>query len=288
MRRARVFAAVGLALALVAPAALAEPTKRECIDANTQAQIALKSGRLHEAKAAFQSCAVAACPASVRQDCTERLDAVASRQPSVILAAKDAAGHELVAARVRLDDQPLTDKLDGVAIDVDPGEHELAFEVEGQAPVTVTITLHERDVGHRVEVVIGTKAKPPAPTSPAVGSAPSKATADGSGRRTAGIALGSAGLVGLVVGAVLGGLASSKWSDSQANCPKGSMTRCTKYDAAVADHTSAERLSTFSTIAFVAGSVFVAGGLVLYLTAPRRRSVGLAPTPGGAALVGSF
>lgn len=289
VRASVVVLATATVVALLAPAAHAEPTKRECIDANTQAQVALKGGRLRAAKVALQSCAVAACPASVAQDCTQRLDAVALRVPSIIVAAKDATGHALTAVRVRLDDKPLTEKLDETAFDVEPGEHKLTFEVDGEPPVTSTIMIQERDVGHRLEVVIGGKASSGSSVamSPETGAveAPPKA-APGGTRRVAAFALGGVGVAGLVVGGVLGGLAASKWSKSKDACADAKT--CADHDTAVADHTSAEHLATGSTVAILTGGVLAVTGLVIYLMAPRQRSVGISPTTNGAVLVGSF
>jgi hypothetical protein len=102
--------------------------------------------------------------------------------------------------------------------------------------------------------------------------------------------VGVAGIAGLGVGGLLGGLASSKYSRAKQAC--SSPTTCPSYDQAVADHDSAVSLATGSTVAVIAGGALLGTGLVLYLTAPPRSS-NVAIVPGsaggaGATLTGSF
>ena len=90
-----------------------------------------------------------------------------------------------------------------------------------------------------------------------------------------GIALGIAGITGLGLGGVFGGIASSHWSDAQSTC--ASKTNCRSRPEALSDRSTALGLATASTIAFIARRALVVGGVVLWITAPssrmRRRSV---------------
>lgn len=87
-------------------------------------------------------------------------------------------------------------------------------------------------------------------------------------QRKIAIGAGAAGVAGLVVGGVLGGLAMGKVGDSNAGCTKiaDGTFQCTPDAAKMRD--DAKGLSMISTIGFVAGGVLAAGGVVLWLTAP--------------------
>ena len=59
---------------------------------------------------------------------------------------------------------------------------------------------------------------------------------------------------------------------------------------AVTDHDNAVTFGTVSDVGFIAGGVLLAGGLALYLTAPKHASpsVGFLVTPNGLEMRGRF
>ena len=66
---------------------------------------------------------------------------------------------------------------------------------------------------------------------------------------------------------------------------------CAPGSTAYALRDDASSMATISTIAFVAGGVALAGGLTLFLVAPKRSggaSAAVAPTPGGVLFSGRF
>jgi hypothetical protein len=210
----------------------------------------------------------------VRADCTRRLDELEAAAPTIAFEIKDASGADVTTAvRVTLDGQPLSDRLTGQAMPVDPGEHTFIFEAPGHAPVTRTLTVTEGVKG-RGEVITlvplapgGPTSSGPAPVSPTPGPVPpGPATPESSGMaplKVVGLALGGAGVAGLVVGGVFGGLAFSKASAQKSAC--ASAASCSDHGGAVQDRSSGETDSTISTVAFVAGGALLAGGAVLFL-----------------------
>jgi len=209
------------------------PSKRECIDANAQAQLQQKDGKLRAAQTSLRLCTSPSCPAVVRDDCAQRLDALERVLPSLVFEVKDGSGADLTAVRVSLDGQLLAEKLDGTALAVDPGDHAFTFEVAGRSPVTMKLVIREGDRARRERVLIGPAIAPrPAPVvvvapTPAVAveepkDPPGEPAADlgmpGSAQRTVGVVVAVGGVVGLGVGGLLAGLASSSWSSSQTNC----------------------------------------------------------------------
>ncbi len=128
----------------------------------------------------------------------------------------------------------------------------------------------------------------------------------GAGRRLAGIVVGGVGVAGLAVGSVFGLLATGAKSDVKSACGGSYPTGCTNPDGtpqaplnkdAVAKNDTAKKDALLSTVFFVSGAVLVAGGAVLYFTAPREKGneaarLHLAPAVGpgtaGAFVAGSF
>jgi hypothetical protein len=257
-----------LSTIVFAPAALAEITKTQCVDADTQAQQLRRDEKLIAARAQLKTCTDQACPALVRDDCAQRLDEIDKLQPSLVFDVKDGQGRDLTDVKVTVDGQALVDNLSGAAIPVDPGTRSFTFEVKGEEPVTRQLVLHEGDKARHEKVIIG-KVVPP----------PEVATSDGSTQRTAGVVMGVFGLVGLGVGGVFGGLAASKWSTAQSDCPTSGMCTQSGNTQAKGEETNAKTLAGVSTVGFIAGGVLAAGGIVLYVLAPSKSSKEGKPPP---------
>jgi hypothetical protein len=88
------------------------------------------------------------------------------------------------------------------------------------------------------------------------------------GQRIGGVAMGGAGLVSMIVGAAFAAKAAAKNSDSLPHCLPSDVTKC---DATgVALRNDAFTAAHVSTGTFIAGGVLAAGGIVVFLTAPRK------------------
>jgi hypothetical protein len=263
----------------------ADVTKAQCVDANSSAQSLRRSGRFSAAREQLLLCGDSKCPDVVRVDCARRLDELEQTQPTIVFEVKDASGGDISAVNVTLDGHPFADKLDGTALKVDPGSHAFTFSAAGQTPVTKNLVVVEGEKGRRERIVIGSpEATPPGgePTkagqqsaettaAPANGPQPGAlstgaSSSDGSTQRTLGLVAGGAGVVGIAVGSVFGLLASSSFNAQKSDC--ASLTQCKNYGQAVSDHDRTETDGTVSTVAFIAGGVLLAGGAVLFFTAP--------------------
>jgi len=89
------------------------------------------------------------------------------------------------------------------------------------------------------------------------------------------------GIIGLGLGGAFGALASSEWSKAQKECATSASCTANENSLANGDRTNALTLATVSTIGFIAGGALLAGGVVLYLVAPRASSsTGLVVAPG--------
>jgi hypothetical protein len=288
-----VAAAMALAAGLVAPVARADTAA--CIAANEQALTLRKQGKLRDALQQLALCADASCPAEVAAECSRQIDEVKALVPTLILAATDGTGNDLSDVKVSMDGAPLATILDGRPIPLDPGEHTFTFEVQGQAPVNKTLVIREGDRDRRESVVIG--APPPVPPAPFRPSGPREEPSMWTTRRLIAAIAAGVGVVGVGFGAGWGAYAISSQNREKSDC---SAQRCSNPAQATEDYNTAKQDATASTIALVAGAVLVAGGAVLWFTAPSPESMvpvghtlGVAPTVaghngGGLLLVGSF
>jgi hypothetical protein len=98
------------------------------------------------------------------------------------------------------------------------------------------------------------------------------------GQRAAGIAVGSVGVVGVIVGSALGGLAVSKNSASKQDCSPADPNSCTP--AGVALRQVAITTGNASTAAIVVGSALVTTGIVLFATGAPSKKTELTKTEG--------
>jgi hypothetical protein len=249
--KVRSFAAA--AIVLVAGEALAAPSATECISANESSIRLRKEKKLLEAREKSAVCADAACPAEIRDECSQKLIETTAAIPTLVLSAKDASGNDLVAVRVTMDGVSFVDRLDGTAVPVNPGPHVFRFETAGQA-IDKTIVLREGDRDRHAAIRFGV------------------ATTEGSvrdpGRRTAGIVVGAAGVVGLGFGVVAAIVAAGLSKSSQNECKLATACDGSAYAHAQRDYNAAVTWSHVSEAGFAVGGVALVVGGILFFTAP--------------------
>jgi hypothetical protein len=269
-RAVLVSALFGLSLA-TARDALADPTKAQCVEADTAAQSDRRGEHLRAAREHLELCSKPACPALVREDCFQRLSDLESMAPTIVFAAKDAAGEDVAAVRVSMDGAPFATELAGAALPVDPGLHTFTFDTDGASTVEKKVVVREGEKGRQERIIFSTLHAPAvlvvAPLPPP--SVDHATTSSWTSQKTAAVVAGAVGLAGVIAGSITGAMAFSRWSSSQSECGDAG---CTDRAKALSDHDSASTFATVSDAAFIAGGVLVAGGVVLYLTAPRARS----------------
>lgn len=188
----------------------------------------------------------------------------------------------------------------GVALPADPGKHTFVAEAPGKQPHTAEVSTG--GPGKTVTVTLPALEAAPV-TAPAASAGPTATTgpvtapAEDSGRatrRTIGLVVGGAGVAAVVVGAVMGGLANSKWNDAQDNFCR---TENLCDDTGVALVGEAKTFATVSTALFIGGGVLAAGGATLFLVSlggGKKEATGLTlvpsagPQSGGLLVKGRF
>jgi hypothetical protein len=262
------------AIVLTTGAALADPTKDECMNSNESAQGHRASGRLRQAENELTVCVAHSCPVPVRNDCSERLNEVQRAMPTVVLAVRNARGDDLTAVRVLMDGTPLAAALGGSAIDVDPGAHTFSFEAKGYAPFQEEVLVREGEKERSVPVVLRpaeqARAEPvPVAPPPGPANAPLQPSASGgetghglSTRRWAALAMVGTGVVGAGVGGILGLVAKSQFDTARQE------PGVQRHD----DSVTAVNTGNAATVVACAGGLLAVAGGVLWLTAPGPRA----------------
>jgi hypothetical protein len=173
-----------------------------CFASSAEGQKLELAGKLRLGRAQFVTCAAAKCPKEVADDCAEHLAKIDKRLGSIVVSLR-ADGKDVSDARVLIDGEVSSEKLDGQPIMVEPGKHKVRIERTGAAAI-------ERDV----DVAEGAKLQPLAVT---VETPPPPATSRPI--PVASIALGAVGLVGLGCFAGFGIAALGQSSDLHARAP---------------------------------------------------------------------
>jgi hypothetical protein len=181
MLRAHASVAIAAAIACLAPAVARADDKRECIAASEDAQQLRIDGKLLAARTRLLDCARPECPSIVRQDCAQWMADVVAATPSVVLGARDARGHDVLAVRASMDGAPLADRLDGRPVPVDPGVHLFRFESTSAPGVAADAQVLVR-AGEKNREITVTLPTPSAPAAAAAGAAPESPGAREAGR----------------------------------------------------------------------------------------------------------
>jgi hypothetical protein len=128
------------------------------------------------------------------------------------------------------------------------------------------------------------------PSAPAV---PERAEGGGPGPRLMGLVVAGVGVVGLGVGAGFALSAKSQYNTSLSNCEPSNPDACN--GTGVSQRNDARSAGNIASVAVSVGAAALAGGAVIWLTAPHggqppssSARIGIAPTLGGAFVQGAW
>jgi hypothetical protein len=223
----RAFGFATLALLLAARDSFAQSDLKVCAAAAEDGQRLAAEGKLSSAREKLLSCARPQCRSLISKDCQKWLEEVDERTPTIVVAAVDTNGKDVVDVRVLIDGVVLAEHFDGRALAIDPGAHvirvETASGLEAEERLMAREGEKERIVRLRVDAHSANPASPgqvtplaggapptPAPASagfPGAGGATHAALPEpnpSSGRTTATYAVGALGIAGLATFAAFG------------------------------------------------------------------------------------
>ncbi|MET0594557.1 MAG: hypothetical protein ABW133_17790 [Polyangiaceae bacterium] len=249
-----------------------------------------KAGRVASAWATFREAADAASTAKEPQrartgrERAQRLEPLLSRLTIQVASETQ----QLTGLTVDRKDKQIQSALFNVPVPTDPGEYTITATAPGYESWSGTVTVPEKAGRVSINVPALKKASadsastaPSAPTTvpPTTGTAQpgddaarqaafnassTSAESRSSSQRTMGIVLGAAGVVGIGVGSFFGLSAMSKNSEAADLCPN---KECKSADGLSLTE-DAKSAATGANIAFGLGLAALAGGAVLYFTAP--------------------
>jgi hypothetical protein len=294
---------LSIALALIAPTALAEPTASDRATARTLAQEgqhALETKNYTMAIDKFSRAdslvhaptlllglaraQVGSIKLVEAQESYNRIirEGVAANSPKSWSKAVDDANKEVGAISPRIpwvtisvlgpsnpevviDNVPVPHASLGVKRAINPGSHKVKVTAEGYLPQEKMITLSEgQSLTVNLELEQAPEAAPPPKKEVAATTADTTTATSNEWRKTVAYVAFGVGGASLIVGGVAGGLAIAKHSQLSDSC---SGTSCPPSQQATLD--SYHRLGTISDVGFIVGGIGVAAGVILLVTQPK-------------------
>ena len=291
-----------VALALVASslpvrtAYAADGTAAACASAYEKAQYLRRDKKLRAAHKELLVCSQTSCPAAVVSDCTQWLSEVEKGTPTVVFDARDPKGQSVADVKVYMDGELLQNKLDGTAVQVDPGTHTFRFEPAsapaGEQQVLVLEGEKTRVITFSITGAASSGHAEQNGNSSQGGAAVE--TSSGGGTKAVGLILAGVGVAALAGGIVFGAMGSSQASSDKD--PGGCAPNCSDSEVS-----SIKTKLILSDVLIPVGIVGIGAGVVLFLTAggssksatttgANKIHFDAGPTKGGASfgLSGSF
>jgi hypothetical protein len=268
IRRSLVFLACSSALA--APRlVLAAGSADACVAASEHAQELRNAGKLTAAREELVACSKPECPKIVQEDCTRWMGEVLASLPSVVPAAKDANGKDVVEGKFLIDGKVATDSLDGKPVSVDTGLHVFRIESRGMKPVEERVVVRAGEQNRVITMKLDVETAPPpmAPSAPPEKSKPLPVLP---------LALGAAGVVLLGVALYMDLAATGDAHDLRNSCAP----TCAQGDV--------DDIKTKYTIAGIGAGVgaaaLIAGGVLYVARKNSDAAIAVAPLVGGGAV----
>jgi hypothetical protein len=244
-----------------------------------------KSGRVASAWATFREASSKAAAAG-QQDrariASERAGALEPRLSRLRIKVSD----ELPGLEVKRNGAAIGRDIWGAPVPVDPGSYQIEARATNKAPWSTRYDVpaqpgtYEVVVPALVDAPAGSAPAPPVTAVPGAspprgGDTAARPSSTGDTQRIAAIVVGGLGVVGLGIGVGFVASAVSKDSEADDHCD-GTQCRDEQGETLSKDARSAGNVAT---VALAVGAAAVAGGVVLYLTAPRGPAA--APASGG-------
>ena len=271
------FCALVPTILCVASTTLAETTPApasDCVQSFENAQRQRKEGKLKASVESLIACSQPNCPAFISKECTSIYSEVQSSLPSITVRATDGQGQLLTEVDVFVDGELLTKKLDGRAVPIDPGVHEVRFETAGKAPISQKVLVAEGEKNKLVSVEYPapkpttpepTAASPTAPIAPVATPQP----VEKSGPPIAAYVVGGLGIAAVGAGVILRVVADGEYDDLKGSCSPN----CTSDDTDPVDMKYNLSIASFA----VGGAAIATSAVLFILHAGSEKS---APTAG--------
>jgi hypothetical protein len=127
---------------LRAERASAEDKPAQCLAAYEDAQVLRRQGDLVSSARQLLACGGPACPVRMQRDCQRWWDEVQRSLPTVVFRVRGPNGEALANATIAIDGAPAR-PVDGRAVQMNPGQHEIVFAHPGYAPLRTPVFITE-------------------------------------------------------------------------------------------------------------------------------------------------
>lgn len=218
-----------------------------------------KTGKLATAWGAFKAAEVLARKngdAARQAEAARRAESLSPRLPKLAIVVPPAA--RVAGFELKRDGAVVGEGQWGSSLPVDVGAHTIETSAPGRKAWSTVVRIETDGSTASVEV--------PVMDAIAASSGDAKPAPFWGAQRIAGVSLGGAGFLGMIVGAVFAAKAAGKNSDSLPHCLPSDEVKC---DATgVALRNEAFDAAQISNVTFIAGGILAASGIVVFLTAP--------------------
>jgi hypothetical protein len=160
---------VAIAIVFVAWPAAAQRSRRVMQACERTYQRAVKlerAGRLVQAHEAMETCATSVCGEFLHHQCAAGRDRIAADTPSIVPIVTGDDGATITDVEVAMDGETITSMIDGLAIHVDPGPHEITFTRRGEVIATQKIVAMQGKRNQPIAVQLHTPKPVPALAQP--------------------------------------------------------------------------------------------------------------------------
>ena len=268
----------------------ADESKKTCAAAFADAQRLMRKGSLLEAEKKLVLCGGPQCPAAMHPDCQQWLASVQASIPTIVFQVSSASGLSPKNFLLALDGgDPI--ELDGRAVSIDPGPHEVTVESSGYETMTKRFVVSEGEKLRREVVTLAPlmvvrpndHRVPPAQDNPVATPNVEVHTS----RLTLPVLIASSGAALAGIGAVYFGLKARADDRQLGNCTPD----CT-WEAV--DQVKREYLWTNLSIGLAAAGIttaavlFVVGGRSATRPTSTQLSIAVGPTGFGPMATGTF
>jgi hypothetical protein len=152
-RRLGMIASVSLYLVGMATGHAEDEAKKTCAAAYESAQRLMRTGSLIEARQKLVLCGGPQCPEAMHPDCLKWLSAVEASTPTLVFQVSATQGAPPQGVLLAVDGGEAM-PLDGRAVSVDPGEHEVTFTASGYRTSALHLVVSEGEKLRREAVAL--------------------------------------------------------------------------------------------------------------------------------------